>query len=224
VNRLLGSTVLVVNGQPVPDLVILPDPILDPAQPVITWAPVEGGVDIDVSTSLSGGVPMFERRQLVVECALVSGETLWDARRRLSEAWQGQQLKVSFEETPGRHLLGRCTLSDWSWPGKGEAVLFKFILDADPYLYDDTPTRVSVAGVAAPGAPFTLTPTGYPVMPSTTVTGADVTIIAGGKQTPVPVGVTDWVDGLLLQPGIPVSGVIIGTGTAAFLWTGGTPG
>jgi len=189
-------------------------------------------VDIDVSTALSGGVPTFQHRQMVLSCALVSGESLWDARRRLSESWQGHELEVSFTETPGRHLVGRCTLSDWKWPGKGDTVLFKFTLDAEPYLYDDQLTVVKVTATPEPGTPFTLTPTGYTVMPYVTVAGTSpVTLYTvgdeeGGEFPTVLRYESGYLALLLLRPRRPVSGRLVGpSGTVVtFEWRGGTPG
>jgi hypothetical protein len=221
-----------INGCELTEVDVLKGPSLDPATPVTQWAPIPGGVDIDTSTLLTGGVPRFARAALSLPCVLKSGETLWSAKRRLSAMLQGQRVDVGFAEYPGWHVTGRVALSGWSWPGKStQAILFTLTVDAEPYWYKDTLTTVVVAA-STKGTSFSLSPTGYSVMPVATVTGSAVTLVQGGTRTSLPVGVTSWLDGLRLDPVVaggspsPAVGTIMGADTAkvTFTWREGWPG
>lgn len=221
----MALTQLVVNGTPVPDLIIEPDPSLDPAEPRVQWVEIPGGVDIDTSTLLTDGVPTFKRASMVLACALVSGETQFQARRRLSALWHGQLLNVWLSDDPGHYLRGRVKLTDWSWPGKGPAVRFKLTVDAEPYVYDAVATSVQVIAATGNGKAFTLNPTGYTVCPTVVSTGS-ATIKVGDKSQAISAGTYTNLDLLLLKPGVPVTGAVVGATsvTVTFSWQGGYVG
>jgi len=228
----MTTTRLMINGQTLADVEVLKDPSLDPPSPVTAWAAIPGGLDIDVSTLLNGGIPMYNRTKLSLPCVLRSGETLHAARRRLSAQLSGQSVNVGFQEYPGWHVTGRAQVSGFSWPGKGPVVLFTLALEGDPYWWKDTLTAVAVQASTA-GTAFSLPQTGYPVMPVATVKGGAVTLIQGTTQTGLPVGVTSWVDALLIRPQLPgeppapVTGKVVGaasTSTITFAWREGWPG
>ncbi|MDR2930897.1 MAG: hypothetical protein LBV06_08365 [Propionibacteriaceae bacterium] len=215
--------VIRINGKPLDGVQILEGVSLDPPEPVVSWAAIPGGLDVDTSTLLTAGVPRYGHRSVTLPCMVV-GETLWAAQRRLGAQLSGKWVELGFEDRPGWHLSGRANVSDWSWPGRHEAVLFTLGVDAEPYWWKDTATTVKVTGAASPGAAFSLPPTGYPVMPRITVTGSTVTIVKGSQKISLPVGVTSWVDGMLLMPEAPaVAGRIVGTGTVEFFWQEGWP-
>jgi len=228
------TTTVLIDGMALADVTVLDGLRVNPPKPVIEWAEIPGGVDIDTSTLLTGGVPRYSRQQFMVPCLLTSGEPLWQARRRLSALLSGRRADVGFGEYLGWHVTGRLSLSDadWSWPGRGRAVLFTLSVDAEPYWYRDALTTAAWAASASPGTSFNLPQTGYPVMPSVTVTGSAVTLVQGTTQTSLPVGVTSWLDGLFIIPQIhgqvaaPVTGKLIGptTAKATFTWREGWPG
>jgi len=226
------KTTIMINGQPLTNVEVLAAPTLDMAQPVTTWAPIPGGMDINTSVLMTGGVPTFHRPHVVLPCVLTSGETLWGAQRRLIPALSGHTVDLGFDERPGWHLTGCVKLTNWDWPGKADIVTFTLTLDGDPYWWKNEPTTLVVKPSASPGTAFDLPQTGYTVMPEVTVSGGGVTLVQGTTQTSLPVGVTSWVDGLIIVPQLPgqnptpVSGRIIGatTSTVTFRWREGWPG
>jgi hypothetical protein len=218
------STILKVNGIQYPELLVAnPGPTLDPAQPQIQWLSIAGGVDIDVTGVLSGGWPEYSHTHCAVPLAAFD-QTLWEVKDLYIPMWHGRTIKLAWQEYPGRYLRGRASLRNWSWPSKQDAVTFTLDLDADPYWWADTVHSQNVNAAASPGASIALAPTGYPVMPVTTITGGAVTLVVGSSQIQLAVGTYQHIDALMLSPDVgPLAVKVIGAASskATFTWQEG---
>jgi hypothetical protein len=208
---------VIVDGVALNDWVVLAETRLPPSKADVQWANIEGGVDIDVSGALTGGIPKRNRVHAQIRIMLDSGESVFEARARLLPLFDGQKISVGFPERPGVHLEGRAWLSDWPTV-IGQVPTFTLNLDALPYWFSDDGFELSVVASDAPGTDFLLSATGFPVMPTVTVTGGEVTLhLPKGDQLLGP-GKYPHIGLLKIMPGVDLSGTLEGDGSSSALF------
>jgi len=172
-----------------------PLPALKTAQ-----AEIPGGTNIDLTTVLTGGVPTYANRAVVLSCAALDMGA-WEAADTYLSALHGRELLVGLDGLDW-WWRGRVTVGDLKRRGQDEAAIFTLNIDAYPYRLT-APQSLSVSPSPA-GVAFQLPARAQGVMPLVPVmaaTGQPVTVTRSGVSVVIPAGTTRSVYEALVKPG-----------------------
>jgi hypothetical protein len=137
--------------------------------------------------------------------------------------WHGKKVMLTVPDITGSHLEGVATF-DWTAPDDINNITpGTLTVDCFPFWLADTDQSVTVQATTG-GAPFTIQPTGFRIIPVLTVTGNQVTIRTGGTPATITLPPGQWpCPDLAVDPGDPPrTGAVVGSGsTVTLTWRTG---
>jgi hypothetical protein len=214
----VGKKNLYLNGEPLTDAWILSRDI-DAPEPKLSYAEVAGADGaIDISTAISDGNMLYNRRELVFEVAF-SSEPMLALQRRLGTLYHGKTVQVTTDDAPDTYWLGRCIFSDWQ--EEDGYVTCTLTVDAEPYRYLTDETTLTVVAASSPGASATLANARMWVSPVVDASAA-VTIVTEQASYALAAGDGQHLDGFYLHEGDnPVQVIGASAATVTFRWRQG---
>ena len=161
-------------------------------------AEIAGGVDIDLSTAMTGGIPVYKNRSPVVSC-VVSRAWLWDQANAILAPLHGHERLVGLVGESW-WWRGRISVSDPRQVGRG--VLFSLTMDAFPYRLFGTGSRSVTPTTGGVGVQLPAVPVGgMPLVPVCSSSSVPVVLSRSGVSVPIPVGAPRPVYELAVMPG-----------------------